>query len=132
MHQKLCFQFASFVTDKTSTHGGRWFSALSSHPWIQAIFFLIFFILQINLFVIFVQKIFFNGKADIKTSLEYASITDFRYPRMTICSSALYNKTALESKFSKILAVIFVREETSTSRISIWTDFDQFNRRPQN
>ena len=94
----LCFQFASFVTDKTSTHGGRWYSSLSSCPWIQAILFLFFFTIQILLFVIFVEKIFFNEKVDIKTSLEYVNNWDYHYPQITLCSSAMYNKTVLKRK----------------------------------
>ena len=45
------------------------------------------------LLAIFAQKIFFNYKVDIKTSLEYENDLDFRYPKISICSSVMYNKT---------------------------------------
>ena len=87
------------MSDRSSTHGGRWYSSLSSCPWIQAVFFVILFVTQIVLLAIFAQKIFFNYKVDIKTSLEYENDLDFRYPKISICSSVMYNKTILKGKF---------------------------------
>ena len=93
------FQFADYVSDRSSTHGGRWYSSVSSCPWIKAVLFLFFFTIQILLFVIFVEKIFFNEKVDIKTSLEYVNNWDYHYPQITLCNSVMYNKTVLKRKF---------------------------------
>ena len=74
---------------------------MSAYPKIQAIFFFVYFIVQILLFVLFVDQLFFTEKVDMKTSLEYVEIDDFRYPRITICSSSMYNKTILNGKYVK-------------------------------
>ena len=94
-----CLQYAAYVSDRSSTHGGQWLSSLSSYPVIQGTFFLVFLAVQILLFAIFVESVFFTRKVEINTSLEYVKIEDFSFPQITFCSSSVYDKRALNGNF---------------------------------
>ena len=80
------------MSENTSTHGSRWFSSLTSHPWTQISMFIFFFVAQIILFVIFVQEVFFEEHTEIKTSMEFLKTDDVEFPQITICSTTFYSK----------------------------------------
>ena len=92
-------QFAAYVAEKTSTHGSHWFSSLTLHPWTQICMFMLFFVAQMILFVIFVQEVILKEHTEIKTSMEFIETDEVEFPQITICSTTFYSKEKIDGNF---------------------------------
>ena len=93
----IFFQFAAYVAEKTSTHGSRWFTSLTSHPKTQVSMFILLFATQMVLFGIVIQEVFFEEHTEIKTSMEFIPMDQVEFPLITICSPTFFSKEKIES-----------------------------------
>ena len=94
------------MSEKTSTHGSHWYSTLPANTWTQRFFFGFFFTIQILLFSIFAQKIFFSDQRELRTSMSYEKMKEVFYPHITVCTSMPFSWKALKGDQSRDLGSI--------------------------